>query len=72
MSDHLFTTAASIALAVIGLALVAVLVSRNANTAGVISAAAGGLSTAIGAATAPVSGGFSGGLSFPTSFNTSW
>lgn len=45
----------SVATVIVGLAFVAVLVSRNANTANVISATAGGLATAINAATAPVS-----------------
>lgn len=43
----------------IALAIIAVLVSKNANTAGVISATATGVSTAIKAATGPVNSGFS-------------
>jgi PRD1 phage membrane DNA delivery len=45
---------------IIGVAIVAVLVSKNANTAGVINSAFGGLSTAIGAAVSPVTGGGGG------------
>lgn len=46
----------------IGLAILAVLVSRNANTAGVIGTAAQGLAADIGAATSPVSGMGMGGF----------
>lgn len=57
----------TIALAIVSLATVAVLVSRNANTAGVISAGAGGFSRAIAVAVSPVTGnemlGPSGGFS---------
>lgn len=51
--------------AIIGLAILSVLVSKNANTAGVINAASSGLSKTIQAATSPVSGGL-GGLSMPS------
>lgn len=44
----------SVIVAVIGLAMVAVLVSRRANTASVIGAAGGSLANVIGAAVAPV------------------
>ncbi len=46
----------TIAIAVIGLAIVAVLVSRNANTAGVLQAGASGLGNDIGTAISPVTG----------------
>lgn len=46
----------AVALAIVGLAVVAVLVSNNANTSNVITATAGGLSKAITAAVAPVAG----------------
>lgn len=52
----------SIGTAIIGVALVAVLVSRNANTAGVLGTAAGGFSQALSAAEAPVTGGGFGGF----------
>jgi hypothetical protein len=48
--------------AIVGLAIIAVLVSRNANTVGVIQAGTGGFATDLSAAEAPVTGG-SGGLS---------
>lgn len=59
----------SIAVAIVGLATLAVLVSRNARTADVIGSAGKAFSGAIGAAVAPVMGG--GGMSygsFPQNF----
>lgn len=47
----------AIAAAVVGVAVLAVLVSRNSNTAGVVSSLAGGLAQDLSAAEAPVSGG---------------
>lgn len=52
---------------VVGLGMVSVLVSRNANTAGVIQAGASGFGNALGVAMSPVTGaniGFS--LAYPT------
>lgn len=46
----------TIAVAVTGVAIVAVLVSRNANTAAVIQAGASGLSNALDVAVSPVTG----------------
>lgn len=46
----------TIALAVIGLAVVAVIVSRKSNTTGVIQSAASGLANNIGVAISPVTG----------------
>jgi hypothetical protein len=43
-------------MAVIGLAVLSVLISKKANTAGVIQSAASGLANDIGVATAPVTG----------------
>jgi hypothetical protein len=47
----------TIAVAIVGVATLAVLVSRNANTAGVIKSAGDAFSSALRAATGPVSGG---------------
>jgi hypothetical protein len=55
--DKFMESAVTIAVAIIGLATIAVLVSRNANTAGVIGAGGGALAQGIEAATAPVTGG---------------
>lgn len=57
--EQLFTVLAGI----VTLATIAVLVSRNANTAGVITAGASGFSQAISAAVAPVTGNVSIGPS---------
>lgn len=59
----------SIVTAIIGLGILSVLVSRNANTTGVISAASSGLSADLSAAMSPVTGssmGGLGGLSMPS------
>lgn len=66
MSEQVITSVVSVLLAIVGVAIIAVLVSRNANTAGVISAGASGFSQSLGTALSPVTGGssfgsFSGG-----------
>lgn len=66
MSDNLITAVVSIVLAIIGLASLSVVLSKNANTSGVLQSAAQGLSTDIGAAVAPIGGGGLGSLSMPT------
>lgn len=48
--------AVTIALAVIGLGMLSVIVSKNANTAGVIQAGASGFGNVLGVAQAPVTG----------------
>lgn len=65
--DQLTSALVTIAVAIVGVATLAVLVSKNANTAGVISSAGSAFSGALNAATGPVSGnqiggGFSGTL----------
>lgn len=57
MSEQLITSVVSVALAIVGVAIIAVLVSRNANTAGVIQASAGGFSQSLATALSPVTGG---------------
>lgn len=61
MGKELLDTITSIVTAIIGLAILSVIVSKNANTTGVIQASAGGLAQDIQAATSPVTGG-GGGL----------
>jgi hypothetical protein len=64
----------TIALAIVGVAVLAVLVSRNSNTAGVIGASSGGFSQALATAEGPVTGyvpspaafGYGGGSGGPT------
>ncbi len=72
MTESAITSIVTVITAIIGIAILAVLVSRNSNTAGVIQAGAGGLAQDISAATAPVTGGggigsfnFSGGAGYP-------
>jgi len=47
----------TILVAIIGVATLAVIVSKNANTSSVISAGFGGFSQALGAAVSPITGG---------------
>ena len=54
-------TISAIALAIVGLAVIAVLVSNKANTANVFGAAGNAFSQAIGAAVSPVTGAGIGG-----------
>lgn len=54
MADKLFETAMTIALAIIGVALIAVIVGKNAQTPAVINASAGGVASDLQAAEAPV------------------
>lgn len=71
----------TIATAIVGVAILSVLVSRNANTAGVLSAGGSAFAQALSAATAPVTGnsgtpsmpfggvnGFGGGFALPQGF----
>lgn len=60
MTDNLINSVVTVATAIIGLAILAVLVSKNANTSGVISSLSSGLSKNITAAVSPVTGGFGG------------
>lgn len=64
MGNQLVNSLVTVALAIIGVAIVAVLVSKNANTTSVIGQTGNSFSTALGTALSPVTG--SGGLSgFP-------
>lgn len=78
--NQLTEAAVTIALAVIGLAMVSTIVSRNANTSGVVQAISSGLGNNIAVATSPVTGAgvtpnlsYPGGGSFGNSFGSpSW
>lgn len=61
MGEQLITSVVTVLTAIIGVAIIAVLVSRNANTVGVISAGGSAFSGALGTALSPVTGasGFS-------------
>jgi hypothetical protein len=56
MGDSLVTAMVTVLMAIVGVAIIAVLVSKNANTTGVISAGAGGFSQALSTALSPVTG----------------
>ncbi|MGH7783490.1 MAG: hypothetical protein ACREO5_06595 [Candidatus Binatia bacterium] len=62
----------TVAVAIVGIALLAVLVSKNAQTPQVLSAAGSAFSGAIGAAVSPLTGGGGGftgyGPGYPSSF----
>lgn len=62
MSEQLVSSVVTVATAIVGLAIIAVLVSSNAATGSVISAAGGAFAQDLSAAVAPVtgSGGFGG------------
>jgi hypothetical protein len=55
--NELTNAVVTIALAIVGVALLATLVSRNANTVGVINAGGGAFARGLNAATAPITGG---------------
>ena len=57
MSDQLISSVVTVLTAIIGVAIIAVLVSKNANTTGVISAGGSAFSSALGTALSPVTGG---------------
>lgn len=56
MFNSMVEAGVTIALAIIGLAIIATLVSRNANTTGVVQSVASGLANNIGVAASPVTG----------------
>jgi hypothetical protein len=56
MENQLVTSVVTVAMAIIGVAIIAVLVSKQANTTGVIQASSSGFSQALGTALSPVTG----------------
>jgi uncharacterized membrane protein len=60
MGDKAITSAVLVLTAIVGVAIVAVLVSKQSDTANVLGAAGKSFSSIIGAAVAPVSGGSMG------------
>lgn len=58
MDRNILEPFVTIATAIVGVAILAVIVSRNSQTPDVLSAAGGAFAQALGAATAPVTGGF--------------
>ncbi len=61
MGDQLIASVVTVATAIVGLAIIATLVSNNANTSQVIGTTGGAFSRALMAAEAPVLGGGTGG-----------
>lgn len=64
MGDQLISSVVTVLTALIGVAIIAVLVSKQANTSGVISAGASGFAQDLSAAVSPVTGGMGLGGSF--------
>lgn len=67
MTDNLIASVTTVAVAIVGIAILAVLVSNRANTAQVIGSAGQAFAQDIGAAVSPVTGGtfnFGGGASY--------
>ena len=56
-TEQLFNSIMTVALAIVGIAIIAVIVSHNAQTPQVIGAATQGFAADIGAAVSPVTGG---------------
>lgn len=69
MGEQMLSSLVTVATAIVGVAILAVLVSRQANTAGVIQAGASGFAQDLAAAVSPVTGGSSfsglGGVGMP-------
>ncbi len=64
MGDSLVTAVVTVLMAIVGVAIIAVLVSKNANTTGVIQAGSQGFSSSLATALSPVVGGGGGYGSF--------
>ena len=66
--NQITETVVTIATAIIGVAILSVIVSRRSNTAGVISAGGSAFSQALATAVSPITGGSLGGdfAGFPT------
>lgn len=57
MSDKLITSAVSITLAIVGVAIIALLVSKQSNTTSLFGAIGGGFSDSLRCALSPILGG---------------
>lgn len=62
MSNELVTSVVTILTAIIGVAVIAVLVSKNANTTAVIGAGGNAFTQSLGAALSPITGAGLGSL----------
>ena len=56
MGDQLISSVVTVLTAIVGVAIIAVLVSKKANTSGVISAGGNAFSQALGTAVGPITG----------------
>lgn len=63
--NQITETVVTVATAIIGVAILAVLVSRRSNTAGVIQAAASGFGNVLGVAVSPIGSAPSLNLNYP-------
>jgi hypothetical protein len=57
MSDQLITSVVTVLTAIVGVAIIAVLVSKNADTANVITSGGNAFGSILGVAISPVAGG---------------
>jgi len=64
MTDQLFTSLVTIVTAIVGVAILAVIVSKNSNTAGVITSAGKALAQDLNAAVSPVTGSGANNFTF--------
>jgi len=64
VGDQLISSVVTVLTALVGVAIIAVLVSKQANTSGVIQAGASGFAQDLSAAVSPVTGGMGLGSSF--------
>lgn len=70
MGDQLIASVVTVATAIVGLAIIAVLVSNNANTSNVIASGGSAFSNALAAAVSPVTGGSSSLTNFASPAGT--
>ena len=68
MGDQMISSVVTVATAIIGLAIIATLVSKNANTANVVTSAGNSFSQALSVAEGPVTG--SSGLNLAGTFSS--
>lgn len=64
MTDHLIASVVTVLTAIVGVAIIAVIVSKQANTSGVISSAGQAFASDLQAAVSPVTGGSGFGSGF--------
>lgn len=65
LTESLITSMVTVATAIIGVAILALLVSKQSNTTAVLGAASKGFATDLTAALSPIGGGGFGGINLP-------